>query len=265
MNPISLAWVPFLLAAGMLAVGMVAATLVLVLRAPHLDRFNALYKREQASGRRTNLRITLIGWGSLLVAFSFSVWSLFRFAQLLNALFGHLAQLSMVGKLLGVGLPFVYVLVPLHTVRFTRAMVLLAAPPEGVASQSGTGAVEPRVRWREIGLWRAVDAGLTLVALYFSPSAFKWVSDNVGRGDQLWAIALVGVLVVAGVLMGARADGVAWSAGTLSAPLMLLAKLAVVLALFALVSTLAEVDLIEVALFGVLAGWVALGAIFSAR
>jgi len=267
-------WVPFGLAVGVFAVAFCIGLTVLLVRYPFLGRFSFLYEKDAQSQKRLNLRVVIAGWGSMLIGFGFSAWSLFRFTQLLNALFSDVGALNASDKLLAVGLPFIYLLIPYQLTRFATAMVFLVAPQDYARLQ--TQSVHPlswgyaQLKGRDypsvVGLWQAVDSAMALLVLSFTPSAFKWVLDNVALGHQAWVFVVVAGLVFFGIFgLTIRLEQGAWVYGNMTQLLLILAKLAVVLVLFVLVSTLKEVDLVEVALFSVLAVWIGFGAFLGSR
>lgn len=282
MSPVHIVWVPFGLAVGVFVVAFCFSVAILLVRYPFLGRFSFLYEKDAQTQKRLNLRVVLAGWGSVLVGFGFAAWSLFRFTQLLNALFWDVGALSVAGKLLAVGLPFVYLIIPYQLMRFATAMVYLAAPWDyvrmqdaqrsqaagtqalgwGYAQQTGQDHPEPSV----VGLWQAVDAAMALLVLSFAPSAFKWVFDSVALTHQAWMFLVVAGWIFLGVFgLVIRQEQGVWVYGNMKQLVLILAKLTVVLVLFVLVVTLKEVDLVEVALFSVLALWVGFGAFLGSR
>lgn len=274
MSPIHLAWVPFGLAIGLFVVSTVAVLVVQLIRYPFLGRFSFLYEKDEDSGKRLNLRVVLFGWGSLLLGFGFSGWSLFRFTVLLDDLFLNLNNISTVAKFLSVIIPFLYVLIPYQLMRFSTAMVFLAVPQDYPKLQQQS---DVSLRWgfsarqsdgREItaGFWHAIDTALTLIILFFTPSAFKWVISSVAPEQQPWMMLLIGGIILLGSFaLSLRSDQEAWESAHIGDLLLLLGKIAVMLILFVLVTTLAEVDLIEVAMFTVFAFWIGLGAFLGNR
>jgi len=261
MNPVHLAWVPFGLSLGLFVVATVVVLVAQLVRYPFLGRFDRLYDRDPDENKRLNLRVVIVGWGSLLLGFVFSAWSLFRFAQLVNLLFAGQGQLAFTEKLLVSFLPFAYALIPYHLMRFSTAMVMLAAPRDCEINHGFDGR-HPAF----VGLWRSIDTAMTLLILFFTPSAFKWVANNVVRAQQLPATLALGVPVLLGAFaLSVRSDRSAWVAGNMSDLFLLLGKLAVVLVLFVLVATLVEVDLVEVASFAVLGMWIAVAAWWGSR
>ena len=281
MSSIHLVWVPFGLAVGVFSIAFCISLTALVVRYPFLGRFSFLYEKDAQSQKRLNLRVTIAGWGSMLIGFGFSAWSLFRFTQLLNALFADVGALGTSGKLLSVGLPFIYLLIPYQLMRFATAMVFLVAPQDyacmqdarlqaqgtqplswGYARQTGRSYQAPSV----VGLWQAVDTAMALLILSFTPAAFKWVLDSVALEQRGWLFVGTAGLIFFGIFgLSIRLEQGAWVYGNINQLLLILAKLAVALVLFVLVTTLKEVDLVEVALFSVLALWIGLGAFWGSH
>ncbi len=273
MTPIHLAWVPFGLAIGLFVVSTVAVLVVQLVRYPLLGRFSALYDRDAEIGKYLNLRVVLFGWGSLLLGFGFSGWSLFRFTLLLDDLFVDLEHISDAAKFLSVIIPFLYVLIPYQLMRFSTAMVFLAVPQDYPKWQQQS---DVPLRWGfsarqsadpvTAAFWHAIDTAMTLIILFFTPSAFKWVISNVSADQQPWMMLLIGGIILLGsFVLSLRSDKEAWESGHIVDALLLLGKIAVMLILFVLVTTLAEVDLIEVALFTVFAVWIGMGSFLGNR
>jgi len=273
MTPIHLAWVPFGLAIGLFVVSTVAVLIVQLIRYPFLGRFSALYDRDSEGGKRLNLRVVIFGWGSLLLGFGFSGWSLFRFTVLINDLFINVGNISDAAKFLSVLIPFLYVLIPYQLMRFSTAMVFLAVPQDYSKLQERS---DVPLRWGfsvqqsadpvTAGFWHAIDTAMTLIILFFTPSAFKWVISNVSAEQQSWMMLLIGGIILLGsFVLSLRSDKEAWESAHIVDVFLLLGKIAVMLILLVLVTTLTEVDLIEVGLFTVFAVWIGMGSFFGNR
>ncbi len=178
------------------------------------------------------MRIVVFCWGSLILLTGFSVWSLFRFAQLINFIFAD--GLSFADKIVSVALPFIYLIIPQFIARFSTSMALLAAPedyrlkrreePESFSmgfSKELLSIFDKAPRFA--GQFRAIDTAMSLLILLFTPSVIKKAYEFQAASFML----IMGALLV---LLGSftlviRADRDLWAAGKLRDVFFVLGKL----------------------------------------
>jgi len=269
--PISLSQIPFQLSLLLFSISLVWAVAGQTYYYPKIGRFADIYSRDQESKRLVHLRIVVFCWGSLILLTGFSVWSLFRFALLINLLFS--GPLEFQDKIIAVVLPFIYLLIPWYIARFSTSIALLVAAEdyqrkrreEPQAFALGFRASTLKIfdkNPRFAGLMRTIDSGMSLLILLFTPAALKWAYEF--SPNTLPLLIFIAIVILAGAfVLVIRYDEEKWKGGSFRDMALLLAKLGVVIFLFTLVSTLKEIDLVEILFFSTLAVWILLAAVFG--
>lgn len=270
-QPIPLNQIPIQLGLLLFAVSLVWSIGVQVYYYPRIGRFAEIYARDQSSQKFLNLRIVVFCWGSLILLTGFSVWSLFRFAQLINFIFAD--GLSFQDKIVSVALPFIYLIIPQFIARFSTSMALLAAPedyrlkrreePESFSlgfSKELLNIFDKAPRFA--GQFRAIDMALSLLILFFTPPVIKKTYEFQAAPLMLTSVALL--VLLGSFTLVIRADRDQWAAGRLRDVFFVLGKLGILLFLLTLMATLREIDLVEIGFFALFGGWILLGAIAGA-
>ena len=270
-QPIPLNQIPIQLGLLFFAASLVWSIGVQIYYYPRIGRFDEIYARDKSSKKFLNLRIVIFCWGSLILLTGFAVWSLFRFAQLIN--FSFADGLSFVEKLVSVALPFVYLIIPQYIARFSTSIALLAAPedyglkrrqePESFSLGFNKELLsifdkDPRFA----GQFRTIDTAISLLILLFTPSVIKKTYEFQAMPLMLFIVALL--VLLGGFTLIIRADRDQWAAGRLRDVFFVLGKLIILLFLLTFVATLREIDLVEIGFFGLLGGWILLAALAGA-
>lgn len=270
-QPIPLNQIPIQLGLLLFAASLVWAIGVQIYYYPRIGRFAEIYVRDKSSKKFLNLRIVVFCWGSLILLTGFSVWSLFRFAQLINFIFTD--GLGFADKIVAVALPFVYLIIPQYIARFSTSMGLLAAPedytlkrreePESFSLGFGKellGIFDKDPRFA--GQFRTIDTAMSLLILLFTPSVIKKAYEFQAAPLMLMIVALL--VLLGSFTLVIRADRDQWAAGKLRDVFFVLGKLIILFFLLTLVATLQEIDLVEIGFFALFGGWILLAALVGA-